>query len=243
MTLSFTFNGHMIEYTVAYRKRKTIGISISAEKGIQVFAPKWVNHDQLQEVVRKKALWILKNQAAIDVRKAKKPEKGFVDGECFLYLGQSYSLNISEYFESGIRIRLDRESSKIHVVIPSDTPSQERKEVLHQAFTIWYKQQARSVIDERIQFYSKIMQLHPVKVLIKEHRRIWGSCTGKNTVNVNWKIIMAPPHIVDYLIVHELAHIREKNHSSRFGDLVASILPDCKERAKWLKTNGFTLYL
>ncbi|MDF2522626.1 MAG: metal-dependent hydrolase [Clostridiales bacterium] len=86
-TLSFTFNGNVIEYTVTYRNRKSIGISISTEKGLQVFAPKWVNIEQLHDVLKRKAPWILKNQAAIKDRIARKPEKNYIDGENFLYLG------------------------------------------------------------------------------------------------------------------------------------------------------------
>lgn len=241
-TLSFIFNKHNIEYTVAFRKRKTIGISISSEKGIQVFAPKWVNSAQIQEILRKKANWILKNQASINERKALIPEKNYINGEVFLYLGQNYTLNITEHC-AGILIGLDNENFKLNIALPFDIPTEQRKEVLRQALVQWYKQQAKSLIDERIRFYSKIMQLHPSKVLIKEQKRIWGSCTARNSININWKIIMAPLNIVDYLVVHELAHIREKNHSSRFWELAASFLPDCKERSKWLKLNGYTLYL
>jgi predicted metal-dependent hydrolase len=98
---------------------------------------------------------------------------------------------------------------------------------------------ASRIINERVTVYSELMQLFPKKVAVKDQRRRWGSCSARTgALNLNWRIVMAPPQVVDYVVVHELSHIKHPNHSPAFWSLVAQFVPDYKARRKWLRQHG-----
>ncbi|WP_081457835.1 YgjP-like metallopeptidase domain-containing protein [Clostridium carboxidivorans] len=104
-----------------------------------------------------------------------------------------------------------------------------------------YKNQAKKVLIERTKIYSKLIGVNPLKVTIKSQKTLWGSCSSKRNINYNYKIIMAPMEVVDYIVVHELCHLIHMNHSKQYWNTVQSILPDYKIRRRWLKDNGFKL--
>jgi len=106
-----------------------------------------------------------------------------------------------------------------------------------------YRQAAREYIPKRADFYAEKIGVTYGKIRIAEQKTRWGSCSQKGTLSFNWKLMLAPPRVLDYVIVHELCHLKEMNHSQRFWELVESILPDYKEQRKWLKENGNTLQL
>ena len=110
-------------------------------------------------------------------------------------------------------------------------------------FTRWYKQQARKIIARRTEYYSSIFGYKYNKITIRNQQTRWGSCSGRNNLNFNWRLIMAPLNVIDYVVVHELSHIEEKNHSRRFWDKVSNVMPDYKNHRNWLKENGHSLFL
>ena len=107
-----------------------------------------------------------------------------------------------------------------------------------QLFEQWYRQQARTVFTERVELYAQKYGFEYAKIRISSARTRWGSCSSKGTLSFTWRLVMAPLEIVDYVVVHELSHLREHNHSKAFWAQVAAILPDYKSRRKWLKVNG-----
>jgi len=105
----------------------------------------------------------------------------------------------------------------------------------------FYKKQAIDVLKERTDYYSNILKVAPKNIVIKNQKTLWGSCSSKGNINYNYKIVMAPLEILDYIVVHELCHLVYMNHSKDFWDLVESIIPDWKKRRNWLKENGYKL--
>lgn len=101
-----------------------------------------------------------------------------------------------------------------------------------------YKKQARAVITSYVTHYAGILSVTYGRIFIKEQKTCWGSCSSKRNLNFNWKLILMPEEILEYVVVHELAHLFEMNHSKAFWGIVESILPDYKERRKWLNENG-----
>ena len=110
-------------------------------------------------------------------------------------------------------------------------------------FEAWYKKQARAVITERVDFYAAKYGFEVEKIRISSARTRWGSCSAKKTLSFTWRIVMAPPEVIDYLVVHELCHLRELNHSRSYWSLVESIMPGYRSARKWLKVNGGKLKL
>jgi hypothetical protein len=101
------------------------------------------------------------------------------------------------------------------------------------------RSEAARLIQERVAIYSEKLQLFPKKVIIKNQRQRWGSCSARTgSLNINWRLVMAPPEVLDYVVVHELSHIKHPNHSRSFWSLVAQFIPDYKTRRKWLREHG-----
>lgn len=105
----------------------------------------------------------------------------------------------------------------------------------------WYQQQAETILLERTKSYSEVIGVTPSKITIKSFKARWGSCSIRREIQYNWKIVMAPKHIIDYLVVHELCHIRHHNHSPLFWKTVAKYHPEYKECKVWLKNNASLL--
>ena len=115
---------------------------------------------------------------------------------------------------------------------------EKERELIKEMLTKWYKDSFGDIVRERIEKYSPELNVAPAKIFIKNQKTRWGSCSTKGNINLNWLLVMTPLEIIDYVIVHELSHLKVMNHSQEFWTLVESILTDYKERRKWLKENG-----
>jgi len=102
----------------------------------------------------------------------------------------------------------------------------------------YYRKRAKEIITEKVRYYESRMDVKVNHITIREQKTRWGSCSTKGNVNFNWKLILMPEEILDYVIVHELAHLKEMNHSAEFWDEVAAVIPDYKKHRQWLKENG-----
>ncbi|MDD2251326.1 MAG: M48 family metallopeptidase, partial [Candidatus Cloacimonetes bacterium] len=116
-----------------------------------------------------------------------------------------------------------------------------RKQVVKETLIKWYRQCFTEVVEERIEKYSLYLSVSPRKVVVKDQKTRWGSCSEKGNINLNWRLVMAPIEIIDYVVVHELCHLRIMNHSKDFWNLIESILPNYRESRGWLKVNGSSL--
>jgi len=110
-------------------------------------------------------------------------------------------------------------------------------------FTAWYRKQARNVLTERVEFFARKHGFKIGKIRVSSARTRWGSCSSKDTLSFTWRLVMAPLEVIDYVVVHELCHLKEMNHSKAFWTRVERILPDYKVHRKWLKENGVKLSL
>jgi predicted metal-dependent hydrolase len=106
-----------------------------------------------------------------------------------------------------------------------------------------YREAAKEYIPKRADYYADLLGVSYERIRVAEQKTRWGSCSSKGTLSFNWKLMLAPPKVLDYVVVHEVCHIKEMNHSPRFWKLVEELMPDYKEYRKWLKENGSTLQL
>lgn len=204
-------------------RRRTIGLEITREAKLVVRAPYFVKQKDIDRLIMNKRKWILKKQEINQQRKSEYSGKRFVEGENFYYLGQAYGFRLID--EDDIRLTE-------YLEFPRQLLPQAR-EILIQ----WYKTRADEKIKERVELYSKITGLPYKNLKISSARKRYGSCSSKGKLNFSWKLIMAPLEIIDYVVVHELVHIAEMNHSRRFWQKVAEIRPDYKMHRFWLKHN------
>lgn len=211
-------------------RRKTIALIIKPDGSLIVRAPLWTAERVIKKFVKNNSSWIEKKQA--EARTALPPEpKRYCAGEMFMYLGNTYPLEIVK----GQKKSLHLERSFKLAESAQDKAAGE--------FECWYRNQAKQVVAERVSAYASQYDLHYKGIKITSARTRWGSCSANGSLNFSWRLIQAPMEAVDYVVVHELVHTQIHNHSKRFWKKVEQILPDYKERRKWLRNHGLQLIL
>lgn len=238
---NLTYNNENFEYELRRSRRKTIGITINPDGSVVVTAPLRLSQAKIMEALQHKAGWISKKLALVHDIAVRVPVRSYVSGEKFWYLGKGYPLNLTQTDEHISRIKYADEL--FYIDLQCGLTEEQREQCITELFQKWYKRAARIVIGKRMVYYAEILKVHPQGMKIKSQKSLWGSCTGKDIINFNWKLIMTPPEVIDYVVVHELCHLIERNHSSNFWNLVAGILPDYKQQKNWLKMNGATLVI
>jgi predicted metal-dependent hydrolase len=207
-------------------KRRTIALIISQDGKVIVRAPLRASQKQIEQFVALKAEWIISKQALVRATVARFTPKKYVNGETFLYLGKPYKLAIVN--DADLTLHL----AGIFLLSHSALDHAER------VFKAWYTAQAKRVITERVEWYAGNLGFKYNRVNITNAQARWGSCSPRGSLNFSWRLVMAPMQVVDYVVVHELVHLQEKNHSRRFWDKVKIIMPDYAQQMLWLKTNG-----
>lgn len=213
-------------------RRRTISLEIGTDGTLVVRAPNYASNASIREFIYKKRNWI-----ADKIRHMKKKyggvrEKVFADGETFLYLGKPYTLSI-----------YDKTILPLTIYNSNFILSAQYLENAREVFTAWYKERAREKCTERAEWYSFVSGLPYNKINISNAGAQWGSCSVNGNLNFTWRLIMAPLPVLDYIVIHELAHIREKNHSKRFWSIVSRLSPEYKKRRKWLAENDHLLHI
>lgn len=210
----------MIEYSLLRSKRKTLSIQITKDAQVLVKAPLRLPAGEIERFVTEKSDWITaalaRVQADLQSRQAFDP----LSSGALLLLGESYPIREADCTAFDGRAFL----------LPAGSFAAHKPELVR-----LYRTLAAQVIPERVRFYSAQTGLVPSGVKITAADTRWGSCSGKNSLCFSWKLVLADLEAVDYVVVHELAHIREHNHSYRFWALVEEHLPDYRERQKRLK--------
>ncbi|MFC2159623.1 M48 family metallopeptidase [Actinomycetota bacterium] len=213
-----------------------MAIQVMPPDKILVVSPLGIPEDIIRRRVKSKGNWIVKKLVQLREMKLNAPERTFTEGQPFLFLGKNYPLHI---LQNGRKIpkviftekRFNMELNEFDIV------------KMRKAMEKWYRKKADWVINDRVEVYVSEIGRRPRVVKVKEQKRRWGSCTAKGNLYFNWRCIMAPPAVIDYIVVHEMSHLAIPNHSKRFWRKVGLVLQDYKKRRKWLKDNGLRLDL
>jgi predicted metal-dependent hydrolase len=219
-----------IPYVLTRSKRKTASIHIERDGQVSIIVPKTMSDNEVEELIEKKLVWIYKNLAEWCDLNATQVEREFVNGEGFLYMGRSYRLKLIEDQEHPLILKNG------YFCLRTD-PSGKKVDA-HETFKEFYREKGRQKIGERIDYYAPQMGVNPtgMKIIDLQHR--WASCTKAGMLNFHWKCMMAPLTILDYIVVHELAHLIHANHSEAFWNEVDKVLPDYLDRKQWLRAHG-----
>jgi len=227
---SIILEGKEVEYTLIKTNRRTMGISISIEDGVKISVPKRATNQQIQQLILMKSKWILGKLKDLEGKHFIRQQ--FKEGEIFYYLGKVYVLSVIEVMNKD-REHVEVEDNRLRLHLRADNQENIKKVLLR-----WYREEANIILKERLEILSEETGLYPQSVMVKEQKSRFGSCSSKRNINLNWKLVMAPLEVIDYVIVHELCHLKEMNHSKNFWSLVESFMNDYKERRKWLKEYG-----
>jgi hypothetical protein len=212
-------------------KRRTLAIIVEEDGRIVVRAPLRLKQEAIDEFVRAKESWILRAREQALRRASRFLPKSYLSGEEFLYLGKPYRLLIEDHQRQPLLLNGGFRLSR--AAVP-------RAEAV---FERWYRRQALRVLSERVEAYAARHGFAFSRIRITSARKRWGSCGHKGNLSFAWRLVMAPEPIIDYVVVHELAHLRHRGHSRRFWSKVASILPDFRQRENWLEEHGYLLRL
>ncbi len=218
-------------------KRRSLGLELSA-RGLKARAPLRMPEREIIAFIESKHAWIEKHLEGMVERPAL-PELKLVDGALLQLRGQNFNLMIEE----GVRAKVRVQSNRIIVpVINSHTPLEHR---VKSKLVKWYKEAAYHELKIRARYYANLMDV-PLRradqIYVRDYRRRWGSCDSKGKLSFNWRILQAPTAVSDYVVVHELAHCHEFNHSKRFWGIVEKQMPDYRNHEDWLDQHGHALY-
>ena len=218
----------MVEINKLVRsKRKTLALVVEADGSLTVRAPLRMKEADIRSFIEEKKAWILQKQAKAQ-EEAHAPRR-YEEGEVFPYLGK----------EIPLRIVPDGKPALVKTSVFKLARSVRPQAETH--FETWYRKQARVVLAERVAYFARKHDFKVGKVRISSACTRWGSYSSKGTLSFTWRLVMAPLEVIDYVVVHELCHLRVMNHSKAFWAHVERILPDYKARRNWLKNNGASL--
>lgn len=224
-------NGFDFPVEVVRTDRKKSASILLKGGGVQVRVPKHVSEQRIRELITGRTPWITRKLKEAAARTPVKPRE-FAGGETFCCLGRDYRLKVGVGEERSVELN----GSYLHTrVLKTDAKT---REVVRALLAGWYREQAQRHLGEKTEKFSKLIGVSPKSITIKDYKSRWGSCSAKGDISYNWKIILAPHRIVDYVVVHELCHLLEHNHSSRYWRHVERIVPDYRERRKWLNTES-----
>lgn len=207
-------------------RKKTMHIVIERDGTVSVQVPENIEDERILEILQTKEYEIHKKILYWKELNKEQIKRQYVSGQSFMYLGKNYNLHIVENQKRNLIFKDGKFLLSDKAIDPRDS------------FVQFYKKQAKLKIAERISIYQKAVIKLPGKVEIRELPTRWASCTPDGNIYFNWKCVMAPIAVLDYLIIHELVHLEHPNHSRAFWDKVSAVCPSFQEYEAWLKRNG-----
>jgi predicted metal-dependent hydrolase len=223
------FGRTSIPYSVERgRRNKTVAIAVDPERGVCVRAPRHTSVAKLDEIVRLKARWIIDRRRRHEDLPPQPTPREFVNGETFLYAGKQYRLKLVPY-EQGVQQRVRLVGARLYV----NAGQQVRGSLIK-----WYRERAQERLDTRVRIWAERLGVRPSGVLVREQRARWGSADSKGNLRFNWRIVQASTRLLDYVILHELAHLLFPNHTRDFWATLGRVMPDYEARRERLRVLG-----
>ncbi len=236
MKRAVTANGQTVEYTLVQSTRRDVLLQALPGAGIRVYAPKYMRLRDVDALVKERAGELVRMQREVEARlEESRRAHPVADGSPILIEGRRCALRL----HAGARRTGRAEGDEFHLTLPEP----EHDEAVRAAIKSVLSAMALKRIRERLDLYAPRIGVTFGRVAIRDQKSRWGSCSRKGNLNFNWKLIMAPPPVLDYVVIHELCHRLEFNHSPRFWSLVESQMPEYEAWKKWLKGHADDLYL
>ncbi len=226
--------GRALRYVVrrSARRRRTVELAVAPDGRIRVSAPARSTLAELEALLLRRADWILRNLATLEQRPSRVRE--WRDGETLRFLGRDYPIVVADgRGRDALAVRL--RGGRIEVRIPATEREDARRRLAALAVERWYRQQASRHLSQRVARFARRLRVQPRAVRVGAPRRRWGSCSADGVLRFNWRVMTAPPEVVDYVVVHELCHLLHPHHQTPFWEAVAAVLPDYRARREALR--------
>jgi hypothetical protein len=217
-------------------RKKTLSIAVDPEEGVIVTAPNEIDSERIQRIVARKAAWIASKLREVGELNGDVGVREFVSGESFPYLGRNHRLKLIGWHSPKVSVLAKR--GRFEVRVDSRLAGWKRTVAVRDAVSEWYRVHAEDRLMERAAKLSARLGVKQPEILIRDQQKRWASCDRKGRIRVNWRIIMAPMSLVDYVIAHELCHLLRRDHSRAFWKLLRTVLPDYQQRRERLRQEG-----
>jgi hypothetical protein len=221
-----------IPYEVVRSRRRTADIVIERDGRVLVRAPEKTPSEKIEDIIESKRYWIYRNLAEWRDLNATRVLREYKNGEGFLYLGRSYRLLLVADQDEPMLLKGGRFSLRRDIVDRGEVPA------ARAAFRDYYSANGLKRIAGRVSYFAPKVGVAPGKVDVRELNHRWATCSPKGNLAFHWKCMMAPPTIIDYIVVHELCHFHHLDHTDAFWNEVDKVIPDYRERKEWLRKNG-----
>jgi len=222
---SVEFGNSQITYKVRKTKRRTTEIVVDTS-GIEILTSEQKSHNDIQNLVKKHSRWIFRKQ--LWANKQNDLKITFKNGTKLPYLGKNYLLKIIEAKNESVSLS----QGKFLIKVKKNTTKR-----VQELFKNWLKQHAQSIIERKTGTNAKKLGVKFDKIIIKDHKERWGSISKNKTININLSILCAPPKIIDYVIIHELCHLKIPDHSPKYWNLLYKMMPNYETHKEWLSVN------
>jgi len=226
-----------IEYSLKKSKRKTTSIYIERDGAVSVLAPAPFEIDKIEQIIEKKRSWIYRNLAEWEDLNRTRVHREYVNGESFLYFGRHYRLQLVDVVDVD-GVHGERQIEPLKFLNGQFWLRKDAVQLAPEHFKKFYITKLQKKLKKRLTLYQAKIGTEPTDVRVMELQGRWGSCTARGVLNFHWKCAMLPLSVLDYVIVHELAHIDNPNHSAAFWHSVEKLMPGYEEYKSWLRFNG-----
>lgn len=226
-----------IDYVVRRSERRaTVSIAIDPEEGVLVTAPVRATVDRLDRIVHAKAGWIVERLRRAQRQVQRPRARAFVSGETYPYLGRQHRLRVEVGGEERVRLHHGR----LVVGVDRGSDDVQRAAYVRKALIEWYRDHAKARLGALVHEWAPAVGFSAVRVLVRDQHRRWGSCDAAGVIRLNWRIIQAPIALVEYVVAHELVHLRHADHTRAFWAALGRVMPEYERRRTELRRVGAT---
>ena len=235
-TSAVTWGGQRLAYTIrrSAQRKKTVSVTVDLSGSVLVMAPQHVETDRLDAIVMRKGAWIARRILDGEGHVPPPSPREFVSGESVWYLGRHYRLKVDSTESVAAKLR----GGWLHVSAP-EGPQQAAH--VRAALVSWFRSHAIERLPERVAVWRTRVDVPMPRVVVANQQKRWGSCDSSGTIRLNWRIIQAPMRLVDYVVVHELVHLRYRGHSPAYWQDLGRVMPDYDRRREDLRKCGIRL--
>mgnify|MGYP000058217295 CR=1 FL=1 len=229
----FTLEDLEIKYTKNFSTRaRRPRIRFSRNRGFMITVPESMKDSfDIDSFLEATSDWLRKRASELEEYKKNTPDRKFVDGEEFEILGEKYELVRGDFRGHSV------EDGKIQISERYAETAEETKEAVEKQL----REMARDIFTRKVEMFSEELGVEYNRIYIRDQKTKWGSCSGKDNINLNWRLLLGPEKILDYVIAHEVTHLKYRHHSKKFWDQVEEMIPDYRDRKRWLEEKSYLL--
>ena len=230
-TSAVAWGGTLLPYAIRRSARRKKTVTVDPVGGVVLLAPEHLGPDELDGIVSRKAEWIVQRLRQAKSHGPPPSPREFVSGESVLYLGRHYRLKVQPHASGEAKLR----GGWLHVPAPEEARQSAQ---VRDAVIAWFRRHAARRLPERVVAWRAKADAQMPPVIVSNQQKRWGSCDRNGTIRLNWRIIQAPMRLVDYVVVHELVHLRHRGHGREYWQAVGRVMPDYERRREDLRRCG-----